>query len=111
MAKRKKYKYTDPKTYTQVDNPKTSNIVEGTKTYQKGLLTIMVSPEPEGWHMSIAHPERFPTWAEIKQARYILLPDEITMAQLLPPAAEYVNLHNNCFHLWEVSPDERALIT
>ena len=27
---------------------------------------------------------------------------EVTMGMLLPPKAEYVNLHPNCFHLWEV---------
>lgn len=55
------------------------------------------------WHLSISCARRYPTWDEIKQARYGLLPDAITMAMLLPPSAQYVNVHPNCFHLWEVA--------
>lgn len=54
------------------------------------------------WHISIAHKERYPTWDEIAEARYLLAPDEITMVMLLPPKGEYVNKHNHCFHLHEV---------
>lgn len=54
------------------------------------------------YHMSIAHRSRYPTWDEIKYARYHLLPDNITMAMLLPPTDQYVNLHPNCFHLHEI---------
>ena len=54
------------------------------------------------WHVSIAHPSRYPTWDEIKAARYELVPKNITMAMILPPPDEYVNLHGNCFHLHEI---------
>jgi len=57
-----------------------------------------------GWHLSISHPTRYPTWDDIKAARYDLLPDECTMAMLLPPSGEYINVHPNCFHLHEVIP-------
>jgi hypothetical protein len=58
------------------------------------------------WHLSISHQTRYPTWEEIKEARYALLPDDVTMAMLLPPKGEYVNLHNNCFHLHEIDNEE-----
>jgi hypothetical protein len=54
------------------------------------------------WHLSIAHPDRYPTWDEIADARYGLIPDDVTMAMLLPPRGEYVNEHPHCFHLWQV---------
>ena len=54
------------------------------------------------WHMSVSHPRRYPTWDEIREIRYAILPDNITMGMLLPPIAQYVNLHPNCFHLHEV---------
>ena len=31
-----------------------------------------------------------------------LLPLALTFAQILPPPREYVNIHPNCFHLWEI---------
>jgi hypothetical protein len=60
------------------------------------------------WHLSMSHPSRYPTWDELKEARYRLLPDEIYMAQLLPPKADYVNLHENCFHLHELRDGDRV---
>jgi hypothetical protein len=58
--------------------------------------------EPHGWHLSISCAHRYPTWEEIKAARYDLLPRDITMAMLLPPPDEYVNVHPNCFHLHQI---------
>jgi hypothetical protein len=63
---------------------------------------IIVSREQGRWHMSISHNERYPSWDEIHEARYELLPEERTFAMILPPKSEYVNLHHNCFHLWEI---------
>jgi hypothetical protein len=59
------------------------------------------------WHLSIAHQHRYPGWDEIADIRYELVPDEVTMALLLPPAQEYVNAHPYCFHLWQIQ-DRRA---
>ena len=75
-----------------------------------GHLTVMVGQEPGvGWHLSISHntnhqpprPGRNPRWNEIKDARYRFTPDAVTMCMILPPADEYVNVHETCFHLWE----------
>lgn len=79
-----------------------------------GQLRAMVSPPfaGTGWHLSISHavegadgkpkPGRYPTWDEITEARYTLLPDKMTMGILLPPKAQYVNLHPTTFHLHQV---------
>lgn len=76
-------------------------------TRDGGYLSVFSGREPDGWHMSISHkfgdrPGRYPTWDEIKDARYRFCPADVTMAQLLPPMSEYVNLHETTFHLWEV---------
>lgn len=80
------------------------------KCYFLGECSVFVGVEPHQerglvrmrWHLSIAHKSRYPTWDEIKEARYRLVPDEVTMAMILPPSDGYVNLHNNCFHLYEI---------
>ena len=46
------------------------------------------------------------TLDRIVDARYALLPLGLTFAQILPPPNEYVNIHRNCFHLWEIEGDE-----
>jgi hypothetical protein len=92
-----------------------------TKAFQRdvtggGWLTCFVGPEPDiGWHLSISHnvmfngqqrPGRYPTWDEITEARYRFVPDAVTMAMMLPPRAEYVNVHDTTFHLHQThGPD------
>jgi len=73
-----------------------------------GTLFAIVAEEPEGWHLSISFRNhrreltRYPHWDEIADARYKLLPDDITMAMLLPPPEEYVAVHDTTFHLHEL---------
>lgn len=82
-----------------------------------GYLEVFVGREPLGengeleWHLSIAMKSRliagatgprYPTWDEIKDARYRFCPRDLTMAMLLPPPSEYVNLHKTTFHLHEL---------
>ncbi len=80
------------------------------KAFEKGPSRVLISHEPRHgdgklyWHLSISNPTRYPGWDEIKDARYNLLPLGVTFVMVLPPPNEYVNIHNNCFHLWEM-PD------
>jgi hypothetical protein len=73
-----------------------------------GQLRVLVGQEPfgkggrMGWHLSISHTSRIPTWDEIREARYKLVPDQAHMAMILPPRAEYVNVHPTTMHLYEV---------
>jgi hypothetical protein len=77
-----------------------------TRSYKWKALAIMVAIEDERWHLSISHPARYPSWDEIKKARYDLCPKDITMVMFLPPPAEYVNVHNYCFHLHQIMKHE-----
>lgn len=68
------------------------------------------------WHLSISHnidtinddprsmntPGRYPTWEEIKQARYKFLPGDVNMAIMFPPESLYYNFHTTCLHLIEI---------
>ena len=76
------------------------------RRYKWCSFMVLISRDPDKgrirWHLSISHPTRYPKWDEIKEARYKFLPDEVTMAQILPPRGEYVNVHPNCFHLHEI---------
>lgn len=70
--------------------------------FKEGELTIIVSIDAGFWHLSISHPRRYPTFDEIKDARYKYIPNNVQMAMMYPPKEQYVNVHNNCFHLWEI---------
>jgi hypothetical protein len=76
--------------------------------YQFGECRVILSGPKEresiGWHFSISCTDRNPTWEEQKRARYELCPDEIYMVQIMPPKAQYVALHEFCFHWHEAGP-------
>jgi hypothetical protein len=73
-----------------------------------GELHAIVSREPQGWHLSVSFRPlrgaalRLPSWDELKDARYRFLPDRAHVAALLPPRAEWVDLHPTTLHLWEI---------
>jgi hypothetical protein len=77
-----------------------------------GVLTVLVSEEPQGWHLSISHKhrrpgmKRYPSWDEIAQARYQFLPPSLTFALILPPLEQYIALHDTCFHLNQIPGEE-----
>jgi hypothetical protein len=74
----------------------------GTQAYRLGGCRVLVSRQRAGWHLSISRPDKLPTWEEVRDARYALVPDEATMALLLPPQSEYVNVHAFCLQLYEI---------
>lgn len=51
-------------------------------------------------HLSLSLPDRYPTWDELKQARYQFFDETVEVLQFFPPRDEYVNKHPFCFHLW-----------
>nr|DAP24672.1 MAG TPA: hypothetical protein [Caudoviricetes sp.] len=74
--------------------------------YSTGLFRyhgceILITIDAGRWHLSIAtnHPLGY---YEIKKIRYMFLPDGIQVAQIFPPREEFVNVHENCYHLWEI---------
>jgi len=85
------------------------------KAWRKGDLNIWITRDLYStgavrWHMSISTRTRYPVWDEIRDAWYALKPKECantTMAMLLPPQSEYVNLHPNCFHLHEIVTEDK----
>lgn len=78
--------------------------------YQWGNTRALVELHrlPYGWHISVSCPKRLPTYDEIKSARYSLAPAGVTMAMIFPPPEEFVNLHPNCLHLYEIPGDGMA---
>ena len=87
----------------------------GMRAYSKdagdGLLTVFAGREPGvGFHLSISHrtygpdsrPGRYPSWDEICEARDRFTPADVTMAMMLPPRVEWINVHETTFHLYEL---------
>ena len=92
-------------------NWKKFNHPMGGDWYRWGDVSVHVGDPKEegGWHISISHPSRYPTWDEIFQAWYDLVPGagkDFNGAIILPRKVEYVNIHNNCFHVHQLNDAE-----
>lgn len=74
----------------------------GVRVFMMAGARIIVTDEPVGLHLSISRHDRDPSWDEIATVRYRLLPPDLSFGILLPPLAEYVNVHQFTFHLWQV---------
>jgi len=89
--------------FTRIQSPP---MLAHANCYAMGECRVVLAVEDNLWHLSISCPDRDPTWDEIATARYRLAPENVTMAMLLPPMREYVNLHEHVFHLYELTKKE-----
>lgn len=78
--------------------------VRGLAAWMMGECKVVRFRDDEGLHLTVSHESRYPSWDEIKVARYRLLPLERTFALVLPPPDEYVDMpeRRNIFELAEV---------
>lgn len=89
-------------------SPKYQGRMGDSLVYTMGECQVILSGPYErsqiGWHFSISHPGRHPTWEEQRDCRYALIPDDVYMVSILPPKSQYVNRHEHCFHWHEAGP-------
>ena len=64
------------------------------------LVSIDEMDDARILHVSVTHKTRLPSWAELVEVKDLFIGRDVEAVQILPPAAEYVNLHRNCLHLW-----------
>lgn len=64
-------------------------------------ISVIASIDDGSLHVSIAHSQRYPTWDEILTVRAWAFPDDTEVVMVLARKEDYVNVHNNCFHLWQ----------
>jgi hypothetical protein len=91
----------------------TSELTILRKRVPDGELRAIRSCEPPDhrWHLSVSHwkqkwgrrhpKPRYPTWEELADARYDLLPANLMVVLYMPPAEEIVAILDNTLHMWE----------
>lgn len=74
---------------TEVDMPKWSG-------------TVMFSFDENGWeHVSVCpYKNKMPTWDDMCKIKDIFWDEEEAVIQIHPKKSEYVNIMDNCLHLW-----------
>lgn len=68
---------------------------------------IFITIDAGLWHLS-ASTNHTIGYYELKELRYEFMPNAMFVAQVFPPREEFVNLDQNCFHLWQLAPGAYA---
>jgi hypothetical protein len=67
-------------------------------------LRVIVSTadydDREWMHVSVSRKDRIPSYEDLKYVKEIMVGNDRWAAQLFPPAADHVNIHQFCLHLW-----------
>jgi len=65
--------------------------------------SIIWSPNEDGWeHVSFSpsNYSKMPSWEEMCELKDLFWDDEEEVIQIHPKKSEYVNIRENCLHLW-----------
>jgi hypothetical protein len=74
--------------------------------YQSFTLRVIAS-DGQGWeHVLVSLPNRCPNWREMGYIKDLFWDPEDVIIQYHPAKSEYVNLHDNCLHLWAPTNSE-----
>jgi hypothetical protein len=65
------------------------------------IFTVDDTPHGVLRHVSISHKHRDPNWNEIRSVRSTFFPMTRDVMMMLPKEADYINVHEHCFHLWD----------
>jgi hypothetical protein len=81
---------------------------DGTKRYKKATCVFSTGG---GWeHVSVALINgNTPTWEDMCLVKDMFWTDEEEVIQIHPKKSEYVNLKDNCLHLWRPTDGELKL--
>lgn len=74
------------------------------KLTDAGTCSIVWCEDENGWeHVSISPKKQFkiPTWNDMCQVKEIFFNDDEEVLQLHPKKSQYVNIQENCLHLWK----------
>lgn len=94
--------FTEP-VLIQRKTPKAGPPVRGWLAWEMGECIVHRFRDDDGLQLVVSHDSRYPTWDEIKFARYSLLPRDEWYALMLPPVTEYVDDRANPY-VFQVSP-------
>ncbi len=63
---------------------------------------IYINKENGLWHLMVGANHTV-EYYELKEIRYKFMPNGMDVAQIFPPREKFVNIANNCFHLFQIT--------
>lgn len=106
MTKEELYKYKEDSSKSFPFHIKERQVSDKYGLYSTGVfkykgMALIIAIEDGKWHLSVS--AKFPLgYHQLKDIRYKFLPNDIQIAQIFPPREEFVNVHECCWHLWEI---------
>jgi hypothetical protein len=65
------------------------------------FILHVIASDGQGWeHVSVSLPNRCPNWREMCFIKDLFWDEEDVVIQYHLAKSEYVNVHDNCLHLW-----------
>lgn len=65
------------------------------------IVSAAVELDEKKWlHVSVASPDKLPSWETLKLVKDIFVGRKRQAIQVLPSEEKYVNIHQNCLHLF-----------
>ena len=75
--------------------------------FESYKLRVMVAPSTSEWqHVSVSLKNRCPNWKEMCFIKDLFFEDHETVVQFHPAKKDYVNIAENCLHLWRCTTKE-----
>lgn len=84
-------------------NPAYQQQVPQARGFRVGVAQGIITPEEHGWHISVSHPDRFPTWDELRAASSLVQGAPAMWARV-PVEEEVGRIASNVVHLFERPP-------
>lgn len=73
-----------------------------------GRVLCVIAANDQGWdHVSVSLEKRAPNWREMSAIHRMFFRDDEVAMQLHVPAADHINRHPHCLHLWR--PHDQAI--
>lgn len=69
-------------------------------------LAVVASDGMDWDHVSVSLAKRTPNWREMCFIKDLFWDEEDCIVQYHPAKSEYVNMHENCLHLWRNQKEE-----
>jgi hypothetical protein len=78
---------------------------DGYALRERGGLRLLIDcsfkADGKAWlHVSISRKTYLPSWDDMKRVKREFIGDGNVAVMVFPAAADYVNIHPNCHHLW-----------
>lgn len=81
-----------------VPHPKKGTMIDG--KFTPIFFAIQADDQTNWGHVSVSLSNRTPTWDEMVFIKNLFWNDDETVVQYHPPKKDYVNIAENCLHLW-----------